>query len=160
MIVALAALCAALLATPAGACQPCPVTTEEDSLRQAELVVVGIVTDLDTLFSDAATVRVEQALKGDAAGTLTLREYPDNPCTAHLLEGHRYRLYLVKADDDGLWVKIHCARNARLSAEPVLPWWRVHNEGLTLAGLVTAAVLLAVAIIWVRRRRDRRPSAP
>lgn len=152
LIMASCALSLMFLSAPAYACTPCPQLSDEDSFRQADAVVVGVVTDLDTLFTSTATLGVEEAVKGELPKTLTLPEHYEPPCGAHLSEGHRYRLFLVR--DDDVWAKIPCAANTRLSEEPVLPWWRIHNEAVTAVGSLAAVAVLLTGIIWVRRRRD------
>ncbi|WP_155371364.1 hypothetical protein [Catellatospora vulcania] len=140
-----------LLAVPAGACAPCVPLTDAEKLQRADLVVVGVVSDLDSIFSESATVRVAEVVKGQAGKEISLADPRGNPCLSPLNEGHRYRLYLVRSGDG--WARMACAAAERQSTEPVLAWWRIHDEWVTTAAVATGAVFLVLAAARIRRRR-------
>ncbi|GIJ47155.1 hypothetical protein Val02_40410 [Virgisporangium aliadipatigenens] len=147
--------------TPAAACSPCPSLTAEEKERLADVIVEGVVTDLDRpgWFRDGwvATVRVEGALKAYAGGTLRMNTAgPDPVCGFALREGYRYRLYLTEIG--GELEALPCGGTTALSREPVLPWWRISDESLlALAGFLLSNVLAAAALRSPRRRRSHDP---
>ncbi|WP_144119330.1 hypothetical protein [Catellatospora sichuanensis] len=151
LIVVLGVLGVVLFAVPVGACTPCIPLTEQEKLQRADLVVVGVVSDRDTIFSELATVQVEETVKGEAVDTVPVGDPGDHPCLSPLTEGHRYRLFLVRSSD--AWARLACAAAEPLTDEPVLPWWRIHNEQLAAAAAVLVASGLALAVVRMRRRR-------
>ncbi|MEV4415458.1 hypothetical protein [Catellatospora sp. NPDC049609] len=140
-----------LLAAPVGACTPCRDLSDAEKLQRADLVLVGVVSDRDSVFAELATVQVEEVVKGRVAGSIAVRDGVGNPCLSPLREGRRYHLFLVRSGDD--WARLACAAAVQLTAEPVLPWWRIYDEWVATAVAVTVATCLVLVFLRLRRAR-------
>lgn len=147
-----AVLGALLLAVPVGACTPCVPLTDAEKLQRADLVLVGVVGDRDSVFSELATVEVEEVVKGEAGETVPVRDPDGHPCLTPLSEGHRYRLFLVRSGDE--WGRPACVGADRLTAKPVLAWWQIHDEWVALAAAGAVVTALTFAVLRIRRRHS------
>jgi hypothetical protein len=142
------------LLAPQSACAcSCAVGTEEDFVKYADLIFVGVVTGVDKPFGfggGGGDVKVdfvvEEIAKGDSAGKITLTTSSDSAsCGFDFTVGNRFRVY-AHGGSTGL-----CSGNRLVGSAPEVP---IDKPFPIMPVVVGSGVLVAglAAFVLYRRR--------
>lgn len=140
----------------------CIFQTPQQELDQAEVIVTGIVTDIQTApRSTKVTVDVDKVLKGTAADPLTIiTDYGSNLSTSVdfvFTKGATYKIYLY-TDETGKLATNECTGTTLLTAakteasNPDITTTVGSSNLLWAIGIGVVAIVICVSVIIFKRR--------